>query len=151
MIPFPNKKYQIIYADPHGHIPLGKMVIDLFSVKDSYPVMSTEDIKALPVKDIADDNCICIYVGYSPSHQGRDWMLLRLGDFNIKHLLLLGESKIRNSLPSLWDEEAGQELMLKYAYCYQRGKAKKSGECISKRQVIISPPRKEERDILKAR
>jgi N6-adenosine-specific RNA methylase IME4 len=59
MIPFPNKKYQIIYADP------------CWSYKDKrdkhkrlcggatshYPTMSMQDIYNLPVKDIADDNC----------------------------------------------------------------------------------------------
>jgi N6-adenosine-specific RNA methylase IME4 len=60
-----SKKYNIIYADPpwsyyndmtvipeKNHFGLGLMR------KVPYPVMSSEDIKALPVKNIADDDCI---------------------------------------------------------------------------------------------
>ncbi len=55
MIPFPNKKYQIIYADPPWRYQ-GKMMNS--SVTDHYSVMTLEDICNLPIKDIADENCI---------------------------------------------------------------------------------------------
>ena len=56
MIPFPNKKYQIIYADPpwkyndpKGNDPkLGGI---------TYPVMTNEEIALLPINDITDNNC----------------------------------------------------------------------------------------------
>jgi len=57
-IPFPNKKYQIIYADPPWDVKRGP---DWYSNGPSkplpYPTMSIEQIKALPIKDIADTNC----------------------------------------------------------------------------------------------
>lgn len=54
--PFPDKKYNIIYADPpwtyadmKGRDPkMGGI---------SYPTMSLDEIKALPVADIADKDC----------------------------------------------------------------------------------------------
>lgn len=49
------KKYQIIYADPPWSYK-GKMMNS--SVTDHYSVMTLQDICNLPVKDIADDNCI---------------------------------------------------------------------------------------------
>jgi len=55
MIPFPNKKYNIIYADPPWSYQ-GKMMNS--SVTDHYSVMTIDDICKLPVKYIADDNCI---------------------------------------------------------------------------------------------
>lgn len=62
---FPTKKYSVIYADPawsyyndmtvtpdKNHSGLGLMK------KVPYPVMSSDDIAALPVKNIAEDNSI---------------------------------------------------------------------------------------------
>ena len=55
MIPFPNKKYNIIYADPPWSYK-GKMMNS--SVTDHYSVMTINDICNLPVKDISKDNSI---------------------------------------------------------------------------------------------
>ena len=56
MIPFPDKKYNIIYADPAWHFKHWND--ETVTRKAPYDVMSKEDIKNLPVKDLADDNCI---------------------------------------------------------------------------------------------
>ena len=55
MIPLPNKKYNIIYADPAWSYT-GNMMNS--SATDHYKTMSLNDICNLPVKKIADDNCI---------------------------------------------------------------------------------------------
>ena len=55
MIPFPNKKYKTIYADPAWNEVGGGKIKR--GADRHYPLMKTEDIKKLPVKDIADDNC----------------------------------------------------------------------------------------------
>lgn len=51
-----NKKYQIIYADPpwsyqNGSVPQG-------GVNKQYPTMKLEDIKKLPIQNLADENCV---------------------------------------------------------------------------------------------
>jgi len=54
--PFPNKKYQIIYADPpweYKESGSGTRV-----VKAHYNTMNIGDICKLPIKNICDDNCI---------------------------------------------------------------------------------------------
>lgn len=57
MIPFPNKKYSVIYADPpwrykvYSKKGLGR------SAESHYPTMDIEDICALPVESLADRNC----------------------------------------------------------------------------------------------
>ena len=58
-----DKKYQIIYADPPWEVMAGskqgRQVGDSQkSIKLTYPTMSVEDIKRLPIKDIADKNCV---------------------------------------------------------------------------------------------
>jgi N6-adenosine-specific RNA methylase IME4 len=53
-IPFPNKKYNIIYADP----PWSYQPMMNSSAKDHYSTMTINDICALPVSTIAADDCI---------------------------------------------------------------------------------------------
>ena len=66
MIPFPDKKYQIIYADPPWQYGVwGKGSKEScfkkkFNWKDvplPYPSMTLEEIKSLTVNDLADTNC----------------------------------------------------------------------------------------------
>lgn len=57
MIPFPNKKYQVIYADPPwSYKDKGQAGKRGSSFK--YEVMSFEEIQNLPIISIADDNCV---------------------------------------------------------------------------------------------
>lgn len=53
-----NKKYQIIYADPPWNFDAWSKKGDVKSVKNHYGTMKSYDIKALPVKQLADDNCV---------------------------------------------------------------------------------------------
>jgi N6-adenosine-specific RNA methylase IME4 len=55
VIPFPDKKYNIIYADPAWSYT-GNMMNS--SATDHYKTMKLQDICNLPVKKIADNNCI---------------------------------------------------------------------------------------------
>jgi len=57
LIPFPDKKYQVIYADPPWHY---KNYVDKSAsrwVGNKYPVMTVDDICNLPVQDLAADTC----------------------------------------------------------------------------------------------
>lgn len=55
MIPFPNKKYSVIYADPPWSYQDKRCI---GNAADHYPTMHIEDICSLPVQDIAADNCV---------------------------------------------------------------------------------------------
>jgi N6-adenosine-specific RNA methylase IME4 len=56
MIPFPNKKYNIIYADPAWkHKAWNKK--GQKTAANHYSVMNTDDIKKLPIENIAHENC----------------------------------------------------------------------------------------------
>lgn len=52
------KKYQIIYADPpwNSNSQFGRDKKK--GNEQHYPLMSLEDIKSLPIKDLADENCV---------------------------------------------------------------------------------------------
>ena len=60
----PNKKYNIIYADPAWTFTFWSNKAQR-KVSDHYDLMSAEDIYKMPVNEIADDNCILfIWVTY---------------------------------------------------------------------------------------
>jgi len=54
MIPFPNKKYQIIYADPPWRYWEGGKK----NQSRHYTTMTIEEICSLPVQNIASENCM---------------------------------------------------------------------------------------------
>lgn len=64
MIPFPNKKYSVIYADPPWSYQDKRCN---GNAADHYPTMRIEDICSLPVQDLAADNCVLFL-----SRRGRD-------------------------------------------------------------------------------
>ena len=59
MITFPNKKYQIIYADPPWNFNFkNRRGLSVEAKERLYDTMNPEEIIALPVNHIADENCI---------------------------------------------------------------------------------------------
>ena len=80
MIPFPNKKYSIIYADPPWYHP-GDMVGGTGKGSNAsrfYPTMLTKDIYELPVQDICEKDCLLFLWVISPMLQqglrtGESW------------------------------------------------------------------------------
>lgn len=58
MIPFPEKRYNIIYADPPWAFRAWSKKGNDRSAERHYHTMSIDDIKALPVGKIADKDCV---------------------------------------------------------------------------------------------
>jgi site-specific DNA-methyltransferase (adenine-specific) len=65
MIPFPDKKYQIIYADPPWSYN-DKMTGHRQGAETHYQTQSLDWIKSLPVKDIADKDCVLFLWAVNP-------------------------------------------------------------------------------------
>jgi len=64
LISFPEKKYNIIYADPAWSFTFWSNKAQR-KVSDKYDLMSAENIYKLPINEIADENCILfIWVTY---------------------------------------------------------------------------------------
>ena len=58
-MPFPDKKYKIIYADPPWSYENKTLGRDLNAgAKDHYDTMSLDEIKNLPIQQIRDKNCV---------------------------------------------------------------------------------------------
>ena len=58
MIPFPNKKYNIIYSDPAWYFKTYSNKGDKRSALQHYNCMRLDDIFNLPIESISDNNCI---------------------------------------------------------------------------------------------
>tara|TARA_Y100000114_G_C11581094_1_gene241094 strand:- start:48 stop:587 length:540 start_codon:yes stop_codon:yes gene_type:complete len=58
MIPFPDKKYSIIYADPAWSFKNYSKKGEGRNPNQHYKTMSIDDISNLPVSKIADENCV---------------------------------------------------------------------------------------------
>lgn len=57
MIPFPNKKYSIIYADPPWNVKAGPPWSSNGKSRELvYPTLEIDEIKNLPVRELADKN-----------------------------------------------------------------------------------------------
>ena len=67
-IPFPNKKYNIIYADPPWHFQNYNGVLQTSNQdKTPYPYnVKRKKLLNLPVGDIADKDCILFMWVYRP-------------------------------------------------------------------------------------
>tara|TARA_R100000654_G_scaffold59577_1_gene86294 strand:+ start:99 stop:713 length:615 start_codon:yes stop_codon:yes gene_type:complete len=57
-IPFPDKKYNIIYADPPWNYKVWSAKGTGRSAEQHYSTMTLKDIQDMPIQDIADNNCI---------------------------------------------------------------------------------------------
>ena len=91
---FPNKKYNIIYADPPWSYK-DKALAGNRGACCKYPVMSIEDIKNLPVKDIADDNCILfMWVTFPKLNECFD--IIKSWGFDYKTVAFTWVKKYRN-------------------------------------------------------
>lgn len=69
MIPFPSKKYQIIYADPPWSYP-GGLKNARGIARQHYETMNTEDICNLPVAEVAGGGGLPLPLGNFPKDPG---------------------------------------------------------------------------------
>jgi len=65
-IPFPDKKYTVVYADPPWDVKKIKRGVRPNQVEFDYPTMSLEEIKALPVANISEDqSCLFLWATHA--------------------------------------------------------------------------------------
>ena len=97
MIPFPNKKYDIIYADPPWNF---KTWSDKGKTKSpKYDLMNIKDIQNLPISSISNTNCILfMWVIYPMLDKGLE--TIKSWGFNFKTcgFVWIKKNKKTNSL-----------------------------------------------------
>ena len=139
MIPFPNKRYDIIYADPpweyskDDKLRSAKDQSDIH-ISNYYSTMSMEELKALKVPDIMKDDCLlfmwfvspmlkkCIEVGESWGFEFRTiafiWnkMNTHLGYYTMSNCELCGVFK-KGKIPEprgSWSEQQYLETVMNF-------------------------------------
>jgi len=142
VIPFPNKKYNIIYADPAWSFKTYSNKGMSKSAEKYYSCMNIEDIKNLPVKDIASDNCILfMWITYPLLEKGFE--VIKSWGFTYKTCGFCWVKKNKKSDSLFWGlgywTRANQEICL----LATKGKPKRFSKSVH--QVVYEPIREHSR------
>ncbi len=117
---WPTKKYNIIYADPPwSYYNDSTAKPDCTTVKGMrrppYPVMSSKDIMALPVKDIADENCI-LFCWTTDYHLSKCLDVMKAWGFEYKTIGFVWSKRNKDNSPvcfmGAYTMKSGVELCL---------------------------------------
>lgn len=142
MIPFPDKKYAVIYADPPWTFKTYSAKGKEKSAEKHYACMSREDIQALPVQGIAAENCaLFLWVTMPCLEQGLE--LIRRWGFTYKTCAFVWVKQNRKTDGLFWGlgywTRANAELCL----LATRGKPKRVSRGVH--SVVLSRVREHSR------
>jgi len=99
-IPFPNKKYQIIYADPPWSYR-DKALAGKRGASCKYLVQENEWIENLPVSEIADTNC-ALFLWVTMPKLSECWDLIRKWGFEYKTVAFVWVKRNKKSPSWFW-------------------------------------------------
>jgi N6-adenosine-specific RNA methylase IME4 len=100
IIPFPNKKYKVIYADPPWQYK-DKCKAGERGAEFKYPCMSISEIKDLPVQTISNEDCILfLWVTFPMLQEGLD--VLKSWGFTYKTVAFNWVKKNKKSDTWFW-------------------------------------------------
>lgn len=145
-MPFPNKKYQIIYADPPWHYDSHQ---DQHNKKPiHYQDMGLQDICKLPINEIADENYV-LFLWVTPAFLPMAFAVAENWGFKYKTKAFcwIKMNKIKNSLfwgQGYWTRSNSEDCLL-----FVKGKNKRISAKVH--QVIISRIEKHSKKPDKAR
>jgi len=112
---FPNKKYQIIYADPpwkyrNENPPCRpEKIPETCKIEYYYPTMSLEEIINLPVNNICDNNCVLFLWSTTPAIQ-EALMVMKLWGFKYKTMITW--EKTNNDCMGYWFRVCTEHLLI---------------------------------------
>ena len=99
MIPFPNKKYNVIYADPPWSFGRGVYQDngrDERKIETIYNTMPKKDIENLPVKEISSEDC-ALFLWVTDSHLKDGIELIEKWGFKYKTIAFIWVKKTKNN------------------------------------------------------
>lgn len=141
MIPFPNKQYKVIYADPPwSYRQQGSARGKRGMANAHYSTMTTDDIAALPVRDIATDDALLFIWATFPNIK-ETLKVIDAWGFEYKTAAFVWVKKNRKSWSNFWGmgawTRANAELCL--LGISHRTKASKDVVSHAVHQIIESP------------
>ena len=83
LIPFPKKKYKIIYADPPYYFKSYSKKGESRSASNHYDCMQINDIYNLPVSSISDDDC-CLFLWVTTPFLEQGFEIIKRWKFQFK-------------------------------------------------------------------
>jgi N6-adenosine-specific RNA methylase IME4 len=127
--PFPNKKYQIIYADPPWEMQGGVY-------NPEYPTMSVGAIKNLPIQEMSDDNCaLFLWVLNSRLQEGLD--VMEAWGFNFKTIAFCWvKTSQKTGMPNC---RVGTFTLGGIEICLLGLRGKLKRQTLNIRQVLLQP------------
>ena len=130
------KKYSVILADPPWAYRVWSKKGIGRTAENHYPTMSIEDIRALPVGDLADDNCaLFLWVTFPQLHEA--FSLIESWGFTYKTAAFVWVKQNRK-LPSLfWGLGYWTRANAEVCLLATRGSPKRLSAAVH--QVILSP------------
>jgi site-specific DNA-methyltransferase (adenine-specific) len=145
MIPFPKKKYNIVYADPPwqyssktpSFLPDKKVNGKNFTkLEEYYPTQTKDWIKNLPVKDIVFDDA-AIFMWCTDSHLKEGIQVIESWGFKYITIAFVWEKKTINGKTH---SNLGAWTMKNYEICLfgTRGKMLKHKKCNSIKQKVAT-------------
>jgi len=136
MIPFPNKKYQIIYADPPWSYDDTQKSggTAFFGASVRYPTMKNKDIKKLPVSELADIDCVLFVWATSPLLIEAIEVIKSWG-FKYKTVAFCWNKQSKNGK---WISNMGRWTMGNIEVCLLGVKGKPKRICKNIKQLVIN-------------
>jgi N6-adenosine-specific RNA methylase IME4 len=135
LIPFPNKKYQIIYADPPWSYK-DKALAGNRGAGCKYKVQTKNWLDNLPVFEIADNNCI-LFLWVTMPKLNECWDLIKKWGFTYK---TVGFTWVkRNKKASSWFMGMGRWTRANAELCLIATKGKIIRESASVHSIIDTP------------
>ena len=149
MSQLPAEKFDVIYADPPWTFRTWSAEGKDRSPEKHYDCMSLADIRALPVSDIAADNC-ALFLWVTDPLLPEGLKLMEAWGFKFKTIAFVWAKLNKSAPPTLWTENdfftglgywtrANPELCL----LGTRGKPKRVSKSV--RRLVVSPRREHSR------
>lgn len=143
--PFPDKKYRVIYADPPWSYEVYSKKGKGRSAEHHYNTMSKENIQELPVKGLADDDCVLfLWVTFPCLIEGLE--LIEKWRFTYKTCAFSWAKKNKSNLGFKIGMGFWTRANIEVCLLATRGSPKRIEETgPSVRQLIVSPIREHSR------
>ncbi len=132
---FPDKKYKIIYADPPWTYE-DKLISHGGGAASHYDTINVEEICNLPIKDLADEDCV-LFIWGTWTHNKEVHKVIEAWGFTFKTIGFVWEKRYNNG-KIYFGMGRWTRANTEYVLIAVKGKPKRINNSIS--QLVITPP-----------
>lgn len=130
------KKYKVIYADPPWSYKVWSKKGAGRSAESHYPTMNIEDIKALPVKELADKDCaLFLWITFPMLREA--WSVMDAWGFTYKSVAFVWIKQNKKTPSLFWGMGYWTRANAELCVIATKGSPKRESKAVH--QVIISP------------